>query len=184
VIFIFIAAIALGIAVLYLVVGNASGNRCLNVKVKDVVDGKTLEIRSATENRRVILAGIGFPPGDEKALTDAFELVEEVAHGGQFKMEILKEVDGVMYVDIRALNGDSLNELMLRKGFARFDSRAIGFVNSMLTAESVAKNAKAGIWNRQRELFRNASNSLADNGVMGDNSRMIDQLDEDESLRL
>ncbi|MDE0768305.1 MAG: thermonuclease family protein [Opitutaceae bacterium] len=138
------------------------------------------------KNRRVILAGIGFPAGDEKALADSFELVDGIANGGQFRMEILKEADGAMHVDIRSLNGDSLNELMLRKGFARFDSRVIGFVNSMLTAENEAKTAKLGIWNRRRELFRNASNSSVenDNGVMGGNSRMIDQLDEDESLRL
>jgi len=52
--------------------------------------------------------------------------------------------------------------------------------------ENEAKTAKLGIWNRRRELFRNASNSSVenDNDVMGGNSRMIDQLDEDESLRL
>jgi len=178
-----IATIALSVGVLYYFVGSFGQRRSHDVQVTKVLDGKTLEIRSKTENRSVVLAGIGFPSGDEKALNDATELVEDIANGRRFRMEILKEVDGLMYVDLRAANGDSLNELMLSRGFARFDFRAIGFVNSMLEAENKARNEQLGIWNQNRQLFRKASNSSEPGGSLAGNARMIDQLDEDVSLR-
>ncbi|MDG2253394.1 MAG: thermonuclease family protein [Opitutaceae bacterium] len=156
----------------------------MNVQVLEVIDGNSLEVGYEGRNWRVILAGIGFPPGDERALKDAFELIDGIARDGQFRMAVWKEVGWVMYVDLQVLGGDSLNELMLRKGFARFESRGIGLMNSILTAEDEARAAKLGIWNRNRELSRNASNSLSAHGVLGENSRMINQVNEDESLPL
>lgn len=176
-----IATIALSIGVLYHLVGSVGGIRSLDVEVTKVLDGKTLEVSSDSGNRRVILAGIGFPPGDSKSLLDASELVEDLAKGIRFRMEILKEVDGLMYVDLRVSNGDSLNELMLSRGFARFDSRAIGFVSSLLEAENEARNAKLGIWNQTRELY---CKTACDGSAVTANSRMIDQLDEDPSVHL
>ena len=89
-----------GHCVLYLVVGNGSGNRIVNVQVLEVIDDNSLEVCYEGRNWRFILAGIGL-------------------------------------------------------------------MNSLLTAEDEARAGKLGIWNRNRELFRSASNSSSAHGVLG-----------------
>ena len=60
-----------------------------------------------------------------------------------------------------ALGAESVNELMLRKGYARHSAMVIGFQEAMLKAEKHAKDNRIGIWNSQRELFRNATSTMS-----------------------
>ena len=174
-----IAIIAASIGALYYAVGSLGANRVVDVSVTRIVDGNTVEVRSETGTSRVVLGGIGFPLGDEKAARDAFEVLEDIANGRRFQMEVLKEGDGVSYVELKTAIGDSLNRLLLEKGFARFDSRGIGLSNPMQTAESKAREAKRGIWNRNRELFRQASNSQVASDAFEGDARIIDQIEEE-----
>ena len=77
-------------------------------------------------------------------------------------MEILKEYQDARYVTLYAQGGESVNELMLRKGYARYSAMGIGFQEAMLEAEKYAKDRRTGIWNSQRELFRNATKTMSE----------------------
>jgi|GEM_PF-878611 endonuclease YncB( thermonuclease family) len=174
-----IAIIAASIGVLYFTVGSLGANRVVEVSVTRILDGNTVEVRSESGTNRVVLGGIGFPLGDERAARDSFEALEDVANGRRFKMEVLKETDGLSYVELKTAIGDSLNRLLLEKGLARFDSRAIGLSNAMMEAESKARAAKLGIWDRNRELFRQAANSHASSDALEGGARTIDQVEEE-----
>jgi endonuclease YncB( thermonuclease family) len=63
-------------------------------------------------------------------------------------------------VRLYALGGESVNELMLRKGYARYSAMGVGFQEAMLVAEKNAKDNRIGIWDSQRELFRNATSTM------------------------
>ncbi len=174
-----IAIIALSMGALYLFSRNLGENKRMLIEVVDVLNERTLEVISDGVGYRVVLGGIGFPTGDDGALSDAKALIEDIAKGRRFDMEILKEIEGLKYVSIRASSGDSLNELMLKGGFARFDSRAIGFVNSMIEAENEAREKKLGIWNERRAKLRQFSNEFEGKESVDGNSRRVDQLNED-----
>lgn len=176
-IFAILLFLGVGIGVFYFVNTGISQKKTLLVDVLEVVDGRTLEVSSEHSRFRVILAGVGFPPGDEKALVDAEELVTEVAKGKRLYMVIHKEVEGLNYVELKSANGDSLNELILRQGHARYESTWGGIVGEMLTAENQARNAGIGIWDPRRDLFKHMTGEFnPDEEVLSD-APMIDAFD-------
>jgi len=179
-IFAFLIFIGIGIGVFYFVNTGLSKQKVLIVDVLDVVDGRTLEVSSNNVHYRVILAGVGFPQGDEKALVDAAALVSEVAKGKRLHMTVHKEVEGLNYVELKSSNGDSLNELILKQGLARYESIGTGFVGNLVTSENEARNASIGIWDPNRDLFKHMTGAFnPDDEVLSD-APMIDAFESEE----
>ena len=156
-----LATLALGIGSVFFVMQSLNEKRRVRVKVLDVVDETRARVLEEGRECEVVLAGIAYPPGDEKSINDGRWMIETVAKGFFFNMEILKEYQGNRYVTLHALGGESVNELMLRKGYARYSAKGIGFQEAMVEAEKYAKDNRIGIWNSQRELFRNATRSIS-----------------------
>ncbi len=156
-----LATLALGIGSVFYVMQSLNEKRRVRVKVVDVVDETRVRVLEEGIEREVVLAGIAYPPGDEKSINDGRWMIETVAKGFFFNMEILKEYQDTRYVTLYALGGESVNELMLRKGYARYSAMGIGFQEAMLEAEKYAKYNRIGIWNSQRELFRNATSTMS-----------------------
>lgn len=152
-----LAAAGLAVAIGFYLSQSMGNEKKLIVDVLDVIDEQTLTVSVAGEKFRVVLAGIGFPPGDERARVDTFEIVKDVCLGKKLYMLVLKEIDGLKYVNIQSGSGDSLNELILKQGFARYESGGAGFVSNLVAAESEAKLKKIGIWDQHRALFKRIS---------------------------
>ncbi|MDQ8184142.1 hypothetical protein QEH53_01020 [Pelagicoccus sp. SDUM812002] len=133
---------------------SSSTTSTIIVDVVGAVDGRTVEVLVNKVKERVILAGIGFPPGDPRSEQDCANVVEEVVMGRRLYMEVFKEVGGCRYVTLKSSNGDCLNEMMLRKGLARYESTGGGFIGSLVEAESQARNGGLGVWDENRALFR------------------------------
>jgi endonuclease YncB( thermonuclease family) len=74
-------------------------------------------------------------------------------------MEVFKEVSGCRYVTLSSSNGDCLNAMMLRKGFARYESTGCGFIGKLVEAETQARSEGLGVWDQNRALFRHLSGS-------------------------
>jgi len=155
-----LATLALGIGSLFFVMQSLNEKRSVRVKVLDVIDETRVRVLEDGKESEVVLAGIAYPPGDAKSISDGKWMIETVAKGFFFNMEILKEYQDSRYVTLYALGGESVNELMLRKGYARYSAMGIGFQEKMLVAEKYAKDNRIGIWNSQRELFRNATSTM------------------------
>ncbi len=124
------------------------------VDVIGAVDGRTVEVLLNKRKERVMLAGVGFPAGDQKSESDALQAVHDVIVGRRLYMHIHKEVEGCRYVSLKSSNGDCFNSMLLNKGIARYDSTGVGFLADLVEAESIAKNAEIGIWDKNRALFR------------------------------
>lgn len=154
-----IGLLAAGLGVLLFVSQGLSTKPRLQVKVLEAVDGRSVRVQKKDEVQVVRLGGIGYPTGDERAIADGRKLIDDLTHGRTFEMELLNERDGQVYVNLRSLGGESLNELMLSLGFARYSAAGVGFLQSMISAEGRARTNRKGIWNSNRELFRNAANS-------------------------
>ena len=129
----------------------------VRVKVLDVVDETRVRVLEEEVEREVFLAGIAYPTGDEKSINDGRWMIETVAKEFFFNMEVLREFQDNRHVTLYALGGESVNGLMLRKGYARYSAMGIGSQEAMLEAEKYAKDNRIVIWNSQRELFRNAT---------------------------
>jgi len=155
-----LATLALGIGSLFFVMQSLNEKRSVRVKVLDVIDETRVRVLEEGKENEVVLAGIAYPPGDAKSTSDGKWMIETVAKGFFFNMEILKEYQNSRYVRLYALGGESVNELMLRKGYARYSAMGVGFQEAMLVAEKNAKDNRIGIWNSQRELFRNATSTM------------------------
>ena len=178
--FFIIASIGIGVAVLYFVVRSMGTNKQFIVDVQEVIDGRSLKVRVEGRDISVVLAGIGFPPNDEKAVVDAVEIVRDIAIGRRLFMEIYKEVQGLMYVTLKSSNGDCLNEIMLEKGLARYESNGLGFIGTMVSKEATARSKEIGIWDKNRDLFKHMTGDhISDEEYMGDGA-MIDEWDDEE----
>ena len=171
-IFALIAIAAAAIALSYFALPNSADRKTLIVDVVGAIDGRTIEIVLEGKRERVILAGIGFPRGDQKSEQDCAETVEETVVGRRLYMETFKEVEGCRYVSLKSANGDCLNEMMLSKGLARYESTGIGFVGSLIDAENKARQAGIGVWDKNRALYKHLA------GTAGD--KLIDISIEDE----
>jgi endonuclease YncB( thermonuclease family) len=154
-----IGLLAAGLGVLFFVSQGMGAKPRLQVKVLDVVDGKSVKVQTKDEVQVVKLGGIGYPTGDERSIVDGCKLISDLTQGRTFEMEVLNEREGEVYVNLRSLGGESLNELMLSLGFARYSAAGVGFRQNLIAAESKARANRKGIWNSNRELFRNAANS-------------------------
>ena len=150
----FIAIAALAIGLIYMTLRSTSTTSTMIVDVVGAVDGRTVEVLVNKVKERVILAGIGFPPGDPRSEQDCAEVVEEVVTGRRLYMEVFKDVSGCRYVTLQSSNGDCLNEMMLRKGLARYESTGVGFIGNLVEAETKARNEGIGVWDSNRALFR------------------------------
>ena len=157
----FLATLALGIGSVFYVMQSLNEKRRVRVKVLDVVDETRVRVLEEGVEREVVLAGIVYPTGDEKSINDGRWMIETVAKEFFFNMEVLKEYQDTRYVTLYALGGESVNELMLRKGYARYSAMGIAFQEAMLEAEKYAKDTRIGIWHSQRELFRNATSTMS-----------------------
>ncbi len=157
-----IGLLAASIGVLLFVSQGLNAKPRVQIKVLEVVDGKSVKVQSKEETQVVRLGGIGYPTGDERAHADGRKLIGDLTHGRMFDMEVLNERGGETYVNLRSLGGESLNELMLSLGFARYSAAGVGFLQPMIAAEGRARANRKGIWNSNRELFRNAANSNFD----------------------
>ncbi|MEM9160190.1 MAG: hypothetical protein AAGB46_14190, partial [Verrucomicrobiota bacterium] len=178
--FFIIGSIAIGVGVLYFVVRSMGTNREYVVDVIDVIDERTVKVSMEGSSVNVILAGIGFPPNDEKATVDAIEVIREVAVGKRLHMEIFKDVGGLMYVAIKSSNGDCLNDLMLSRGIARYESNGLGYLGSMVSSEAKARNEELGIWDKNRDLFKHMTGEhISDEDYIGEGS-VIDEFDDEE----
>ena len=179
-IFAFLLFIGIGMGVFYFVNTGFTKKKTLLVDVLEVIDGRTLEVSSDNSRFRVILAGVGFPKGDEKALVDAEALVTDVAKGKRLYMVVHKEVEGLNYVELKSSNGDSLNELILKQGLARYESLGGGFIGEMVAAENEARIANLGIWDPRRDLFKHMTGEFnPDDEVLSD-APMIDAFDSED----
>ncbi len=179
-VFVFLAFIAIAFAVFYVVHGNASKNKVFLVEVLEAIDGSRLKVNLENKPIMVLLAGIGYPPNDDKAAFDAINTLESMVVGRRFNMEIFKEVQGLMYVDLKSANDDSLNEIMLKKGLARFESHGIGHVPSLMAAETEAKNKAIGIWDKNRDLFKHMTGEALEDESYLSNHGGIDSFGEDD----
>lgn len=166
-----IGLLAAGLGVLLFVSQGLGTKPRLQVKVLEVVDGQSVRVQTKEGVQVVKLGGIGYPTGDERAIADGRKLISDLTHGRSFEMEIVNDRGGNTYVNLRSLGGESLNELMLSLGFARYSAAGVGLLQSMIAAEGRARTNRKGIWNSNRELFRNAANS----GVGGEKTFEKDQ---------
>ena len=175
-----IGSIGISVAVLYFVVRSMSTNKRLIVDVESVIDGRTLKVRVNGSVVSVILAGVGFPPNDEKAAFDAIDVVRDIAVGRRLFLEVIKEVQGLMYVTLKSANGDCLNELMLKKGLARYESNGLGYIGTMVSSEAEARSKGIGIWDKNRDLFKHMTGDhISDEDYLGDGA-VIDEFDDEE----
>lgn len=153
----FIALAALAIGLFYMTLRSSSTTHTSIVDVIGAVDGRTVELMNNKVKERVILAGIGFPPGDSRSEQDCADVVQDVVTGRRLYMEVFKEISGCKYVTLKSSNGDCLNVMMLRKGLARYESTGVGFIGDLVQAENEARNAGIGVWDKNRSLFRHLS---------------------------
>lgn len=156
-------AVGCSIAIGFYLSQSVGEQKKVVVDVIEVIDGQTLAVKDSTGQFRVLLAGIGFPAGDERAALDSLDIVKDVCLGKKFYMVTHKELDGLKYVNLLSGSDESLNELLLKQGFARYASGGVGYISSLVAAESEAKLKKIGIWDKNRELYRNISNSNNEN---------------------
>ena len=158
----FIAVAALAIGVIYMTLRSTTTTQTMIVDVVGAIDGRTVEVVANKRKERVVLAGIGFPPGDSRAESECADAVQDVVSGRRLYMEVFKDVGGCKYVSLSSSNGDCLNEMMLEKGLARYESTGVGFVGRLVEAETRARNAEVGVWDRNRLLFRHLSNQSSE----------------------
>ncbi len=163
----FISLAAFAIGLIYMTLRSSASTSTMIVDVVGTVDGRTVEVLVNKVKERVILAGIGFPPGDPRSEQDCAEVVEEVVIGRRLYMEVFKEISGCRYVTLNSSNGDCLNAMMLSKGLARYESTGVGFIGKLVEAETVARNAGIGVWDKNRALFRHLAG-----GQFGDGAGM------------
>ena len=122
-----LATLALGVGSVFFVMQSLNEKRSVRVKVLDVIDESRVRVLEEGRECEVILAGIAYPPGDEKSISDGKWMIETVAKGFFFNMEILKEYQDTRYVTLYPLGGESVNQLMLRKGYARYSAMGLDF---------------------------------------------------------
>ena len=70
------------------------------VKVVDVVDETRVRVLEEGIECDVVLAGIAYPPRDEKSINDGRWTIEAVANGFCLNMEVLKEYQDNRYVTL------------------------------------------------------------------------------------
>jgi len=155
-----IGLFAAGLGMIIYVLQSESAKPRIQVKVVEVVDARSVNVQMGESTTVVKLAGIGYPEGDEHSVEDGKKLIHDLAEGRTFEMEILSEREGERYVNLCSLGGESLNELMLSLGFARYTAAGIGFYAPLMAAEEEARSNRKGLWNANRELFRNAASSF------------------------
>lgn len=153
----FIAISALAVGIFYMVLRSSTSSHTLIVDVIGAIDGRTVEVINDGRKERVILAGIGFPPGDQRSEQDCAEVVHDVVVGRRLYMEVFKDVEGCKYVSLKSSNGDCLNAMMLTKGLARYESTGVGFVGDLVEAENKARVSGIGVWDKNRALFKHIS---------------------------
>lgn len=158
----FIAVASLAIGLIYMTLRSTTTTQTMIVDVVGAIDGRTVEVVVNKRKERVVLAGVGFPPGDARAETECADVVQDVVSGRRLYMEVYKEISGCKYVGLSSSNGDCLNEMMLEKGLARYESTGVGFVGKFVEAETRARNAEVGVWDRNRLLFRHLANETGD----------------------
>ncbi|MEC7907154.1 MAG: thermonuclease family protein [Verrucomicrobiota bacterium] len=156
-----LATLALGIISVFYVMQSLNEKRRVRVKVLDVVDETRVRVLEEGVEREVVLAGITYPTGDKKSINDGRWMIETVAKEFFFNMEVVEEYQDTRHVTLYALGEESVNELMLRKGYACYSAMGIGSQEAILEAEKYAKDNRIGIWNAQRELFRNAISTMS-----------------------
>lgn len=153
----FIAVALAAFAIIYFVLRGQGKAQTSIVDVVGAIDGRTVELVHNNTKEKVILAGIGFPPGDPRSESDCAEVVQEVVNGRRLYMEVFKEVEGCKYVTLRSANGDCLNQMMLSRGLARYESGAVGYIGQLVEAENEARSKGIGVWDKNRALFRHLS---------------------------
>ncbi len=161
----FISLAAFAIGLIYMTLRSSTTTSTMIVDVVGTVDGRTVEVLVNKVKERVILAGIGFPPGDPRSEQDCADVVEEVVMGRRLYMEVFKEISGCRYVTLNSSNGDCLNAMMLSKGLARYESTGVGFIGKLVEAETVARNAGIGVWDKNRALFRHLAGGQLGEGA-------------------
>ncbi|MBK1879655.1 thermonuclease family protein [Pelagicoccus mobilis] len=161
-VFAFISVAALAIGLIYMTLRSSTTTHTAIVDVIGAIDGRTVEVVLNKRKERVVLAGIGFPPGDARSETECADVVQDVVAGRRLYMEVFKEVSGCRYVTLSSSNGDCLNVMMLEKGLGRYESTGVGFIGKLVEAESRAQAAGLGVWDKNRALFRHLANEAAD----------------------
>lgn len=158
----FIAVAAIAIGLVYMTLRSSTTTQTMIVDVVGAIDGRTVEVVANKRKERVVLAGIGFPPGDARSESECADVVQDVVSGRRLYMEVFKEISGCKYVTLASSNGDCLNEMMLEKGLARYESTGVGFVGKLVEAETRARAAAIGIWDKNRLLFRHLAHEASD----------------------
>lgn len=169
-VFAFLCLSVAAIGIFYMAIRSTSTKKTAIVDVTGALDGRTIEVICEKRKERVILAGIGFPPGDQKSETDCAEVVQEMIVGRRLFMDLCKDVAGCKYVMIKSSNGDCVNTMMLSKGLARYESTGVGFIGELVEAESVARAKGLGVWDKNRALFRHISREPLPVGHYSDSS--------------
>jgi endonuclease YncB( thermonuclease family) len=85
-------------------------------KVTEVEEANSLVVRTDSQERRVLLYGIGVPTGDEPFAQQARELARETVLGRTVEVDRTGSGDPVRAMVTPKGAGESLNEKILRKG--------------------------------------------------------------------
>ena len=73
-----IGLLAAGLGVLLYVSQGLDAKPRLQVKVLDVVDGRSVKVQTKDEVQVVRLGGIGYPNGDERSIADGRRLISDL----------------------------------------------------------------------------------------------------------
>lgn len=89
-----IGLLAAGLGLLLCVSRRLDAKPRLQVKILDVVDGRSVKVQTKDEVQVVRLGGIGYPDGDERSIVDGRKLISDLTYGRILEMEVLNERKG------------------------------------------------------------------------------------------
>ena len=89
-----IGLLAAGLGLLLCVSRGLDAKPRLQVKILDVLDGRSVKVQTKDEVQVVRLGGIGYPDGDEWSIVDGRKLISDLTYGRMLEMEVLNERKG------------------------------------------------------------------------------------------
>jgi micrococcal nuclease len=161
----------LSLIIVIAVSGCAQAQQSDSVKVYDVVDGDTIDIEYNGVNDTIRLLGVDTPevhvetsPSEYKNMPETPESRECLRNWGEKASSYMKqEVDEELRIEVggdergsygRLLayvyaenNTESLNYLLVEKGYARVYESDFDQLQRFLDAEEAAREAEKGLWN-------------------------------------
>lgn len=116
-------------------------------RVIDVASADILRVQVGDEDGLVALYGVIAPPPSQIHGKLAQGFVEALVENHAVGVEPISENQGVTYVVVYpATEGLSLNELLLREGFAKWDRLTAPDNEAYETLQAGARESKRGVW--------------------------------------